>query len=131
MYLLVFLFRKLWVPDAFFKKSLHSEKPKAILLNISDERFFAKMNPKNNASMVLHYASRVLLKTRCNMKFDDFPFDTQNCQVSLASLRNPNDIIWQVDGFSWIKENFQDAEFECSIEAFDNDSKSPVGKLSF
>ena len=64
------------------------------------------------------------------MKFDEFPFDKQNCQVSLVSLRNPNDIIWQVDGFFWRKENFQDAEFECSIKSFGNGSKSDVGKLS-
>ena len=80
--------------------------------------------------MAFYYSSRVLFKTRCNMKFDDFPFDKQKCKVSLGSLRNPNDIIWQADEFSWRKENFKDAEFECSIEAFGNDSKTPVGKLS-
>lgn len=119
--------RKLWVPDAKFQKSTHSEKPKAIPLDIYDERFFAKRNGK---SMVFYYASSVLVRTRCNMKFDDFPFDTQSCKVFLRSLRNPEDILWQVDEFSWMEDNFQDAEFDCSVDNVSMGAKPAVGKLS-
>ena len=76
-----------------------------------------------------YYASSVLVKTHCNMKFGDFPFDTQSCPVLLTSLRNQEDILWEIGQFDKGEENFHDAEFQCSIDNVTVGAKHAVGKL--
>ena len=116
------------MPDALFKNSMQSEKPRAIPLEIYDEKFFAKKDTKTKRG-VFYYASSVLVKTHCNMKFGDFPFDTQSCPVLLTSLRNQEDILWEIDQFDKGEENFHDAEFQCSIDNVTAGAKHAVGKL--
>ena len=107
---------------------MQSEKPRAIPLEIYDEKFFAKKDTKTKRG-VFYYASSVLVKTHCNMKFGDFPFDTQSCPVLLTSLRNQEDILWEIDQFDKGEENFHDAEFQCSIDNVTVGAKHAVGKL--
>ena len=107
--------RKLWVPDAIFRRSPKSEKLQAVPLELYDERFYT-IKSEQSKNGVFYYAASILVTTSCNMNFDDFPFDSQHCPVFLTSLRNSDSILWQVDSFSWLEDNFQSGEFHCYVD---------------
>ena len=116
------------MPDAIFKKSPQSKKPRAVPSEIYDERFYA-IKPEGSNDGVFYYDSSILVTIRCNMFFDDFPFDSQDCPVILTSLRNPGHLLWQVSHFNWLENNFENGEYHCSVDNVTVGPQSEAGKL--
>ena len=118
------------MPDAIFKKSPQSEKPRAVPSEIYDERFYA-IKAEDSSNGVFYYESSILVTIRCNMNFDDFPFDSQDCPVILTSLRNPGHLLWQVSNFNWLEKNFENGEYYCSVNNVTIGHQSEAGQLGF
>ena len=108
---------------------MESSKPKAVSSGVQDERFFVKTG-SNHRSFRLFYSTTLDVKMRCDMEFDNFPFDEHHCDVVLSSLRNPNDVKWEITKSNWNQENLKHPEFDCTIESQTEGVHTSVGITS-
>ncbi|XP_075256441.1 gamma-aminobutyric acid receptor subunit pi-like isoform X2 [Convolutriloba macropyga] len=65
---------KIWVPDTYFPDSLDASKQDVMVPNV-----LIRLSPDGN----ILYSSRVTVITKCPMKLDAFPLDTQTCVLRL------------------------------------------------
>ena len=61
--------------------------------SLTDERFFIMNTGGKN--LKLQYSQKVKVTVGCEMNFEYFPFDTQNCKFLLKSLRNQPNLRWR------------------------------------
>ena len=61
--------------------------------SLTDERFFIMNTGSKN--LKLQYSQKVKVTVGCEMNFEYFPFDTQNCKFLLKSLRNQPNLRWR------------------------------------
>ena len=61
--------------------------------SLTDERFYVMNTGLTN--LQLQYSQKVKVTVGCEMNFEYFPFDTQNCKFLLKSLRNQPNLRWK------------------------------------
>ena len=88
-----YYFRDLWKPDSYFYHQDTYKEVVALIDSLTDERFFI-MN-KGHLNLQLQYSQKVKVTVGCEMNFEYFPFDTQNCKFLLKSLRNQPNLRWK------------------------------------
>ena len=76
----------------------------------------------------LYYSTTLCVKLKCNMEFDDFPFDDHRCPVILSSLRNPKIVLWKMISVKWKKRSFEHPEFDCFIESKTKGANQSAGR---
>ena len=81
----------IWKPDPYFRGQIIKQEVTALAFNTINERFFATRFV-DNANLKLVYSTQVKVNVICDMHFENFPFDSQNCAFFLKSLKSQKTI---------------------------------------
>ena len=67
---------------------------------LTDERFSA-VKTSSDSNIKLLYSHKVKVAVKCNMDFEDFPFDSQTCKFLMKSLRGQDNLFWEKASVQW------------------------------
>ena len=95
---------------------------------LTDERFSA-VRASKGSNIMLMYSHKVKVAVKCNMNFEDFPFDSQTCKFLMKSLRGQENLFWEKASVNWSPSKLFHPEFHVWVDQFNNTSV-PEGKKS-
>ena len=91
--------------------------------SLTDERFYIMNTGQRH--LQLQYSQKVKVTVGCEMNFEYFPFDTQNCKFLLKSLRNQPNLRWK--GQKLKLNTLTHPDFKINIMRFKESDDSHTG----
>merc|ERR1711892_791007 len=111
----------LWKPDSYFANQDSHEEVTDLSFGLTDERFAAvRLTQASNIQLI--YSHKVKVAVKCNMNFEDFPFDSQTCKFLMKSLRGQDNMFWEKADIQWSPDNLFHPEFHVWVDQFNHTS---------
>ena len=85
------VFSYIWKPDPHFDEQNSQQGLRSLGFDTSDERFFVTKASKDS-NLKLRFTKKIKVDIICDMHFENFPFDSQNCKFFIKSLKGQKTI---------------------------------------